>query len=103
MDRLGLAFEGPPGVSLYLLGDRKLALENFNEGPAEMRLTIPDAATYRFALTLGRPGAELRRQHGSLTVPVPGRSLAAAEREYVRGRCAPSRHSRGQDLARGPR
>jgi len=80
LDPLGLAFAGPPGVSLYLLGDRKLALENFNEEPAEMRLTIPDAASYRLALTLGRPGAELRPHRGSLTVTVPGRSLVAAER-----------------------
>ena len=80
LDPLGLALEGPPGVSLYLLGDRKLALENFNEGPTEMRLTIPDAACYRLALTLGRPDAELRPERGSLTVTVSGRSLIAAER-----------------------
>ena len=80
LDPLGLALEGPSGVSLYLLGDRKVVVENFNEEPAEMRLAIPDAASYRLALTLGRPGAELRPQRGSLTVTVPGRSLVSAER-----------------------
>ena len=83
---VGLALEGPPGVSLYLLGDRKLALENFNEEPVEMRLTIPDAAAYRLALTLGRPGAELLPHGGSLRVTVPGRSLVAAEQGEPRGR-----------------
>jgi len=77
---LGIALDGPVGVSLYLFGDRKVVLESFSVEETEMRLRIPGAETYRVALTLGPPGAAAWSEGGSLHVRLPPRSLVALER-----------------------
>jgi len=77
---LGLSLEGPVGVALYLFGDRKVALESFNNQLAEMRLGIRHAGRYRIALTLGREGAGARGEGEALIISIPPRTLVALER-----------------------
>jgi hypothetical protein len=76
LDPLGMTLEGPTWVALYLFGARKLALENFRDRPAEMRLILPDAGRYRLVLTLGREGARVTAVGGALTISLPPRTLA---------------------------
>ncbi len=77
---LGLALEGPTSVALYLLGERKVALESFRAEPCELRLTLPQADRYRLALTLGREGAAVTSSHGALSISLPPRTLVCLER-----------------------
>jgi len=79
LEPLRIRLEGPVGVSLYLLGERKVALENFGREAAEMRLGIADAAEYRMVLALGPEGAKARREGEWLRVRLPARSLVALE------------------------
>jgi hypothetical protein len=80
LEPLGMALQGPVGTALYLFGERKVALENFRDQPAEMRLRLADADRYRMAFSLGREGAQARAEGEWLLVSVPPRSLAALER-----------------------
>ncbi|MBW3625392.1 MAG: hypothetical protein KY468_18510 [Armatimonadetes bacterium] len=41
LDPLGVRFIGPTGVTLHLFGPRDVALQNFNDSPATLRLEIP--------------------------------------------------------------
>ena len=77
---LGLQLDGPTGVALYLFGDRKLALENFDDEPAELRLAAPHADQYRIALALGHEGATASAHHGQVAAMVPPRALICLER-----------------------
>jgi hypothetical protein len=77
---LGLELEGPTEVALYLLGDRKLALESFRNESAEMRLAMPHAGQYRVVLSLGHEGAAASVRDGRLAVTIPPRTLVCLER-----------------------
>jgi len=71
-------------VPAYAMQTRRALLRFMALGPWPSEaptFRFGEAVPYRLAPTLGRPGAELRPQRGSLTVTMPGRSLVAAERE----------------------
>lgn len=77
----GMAIEGPTGVSLYLLGERKIALESFLQDPAQMRLRLPDAGSYETTFALGREGVTVEREGERLALHLPPRTLVALERK----------------------
>jgi hypothetical protein len=77
---LDLGLEGPPGVALYLFGERKIVLESFQNRPVDMRVLLPEARSYRTALVLGRDGSEVAADRTGLRVAIPPRTLVALER-----------------------
>jgi hypothetical protein len=77
---LGLHLEAPSRVSLYLLGDGKLAVESFRNEPTEVRISFQQAGDWGQVLALGREGARVSGEGATLSLLVPPRSLVALER-----------------------
>ena len=77
----GLSLDAPAGVALYLLGDHKIALENFAARPADVRLGLGRPSRCRAVLTLGAGEAAATSAGDALAVRLPARSLVAIDEE----------------------
>ena len=79
---LEIRFEAPPRVALYPFGKDFVAVENFNDAAAPVRLTLVGWRKAHVALTLGQkesPG--LRMEGGAMSLDVPGRALVLLRRD----------------------
>ncbi len=80
LEPFGMGLKAPTGVSLYLLGDRKVALESFRREPAEIELSLSNASAYHIALALGRHGEPSLVAAGrTLRLTLPPRTLVTLE------------------------
>lgn len=75
---LGVKLSAPPRVSIYLFGQRKVVLENFNDRQVSVRLAVDGAKAYRPAIVLPT-GADVRAKSaaGEVEIQMPPRSLVA--------------------------
>lgn len=66
---LGLKFDAPNKVALYLFGDNCCVIENFNNEPVDVTLTLPVISKVRKLVTLpGEGKAELVRNGKSVSI-----------------------------------
>ncbi len=75
---LGIDLSAPTGVALYLYGEDKAVVENFNDEDAEIRLSIRGAKRYEKAVVLPQK-AEIKIQTGKkgVRITLPARSMLA--------------------------
>jgi hypothetical protein len=76
---LGMKFDAPNKVGLYLYGDDCCVIENFNKEPVSVTITLPSASDARKLLVLPAEGkAELERNSKNITVrDLSARTLVA--------------------------
>ncbi len=76
---LGMKFDAPNKVGLYLYGDDCCVIENFNKEPVSVTITLPSASDARKLLVLPAEGkAELERNGKNITVrDLSARTLVA--------------------------
>jgi len=74
----GITFDAPNKVSLYLIGDDYVIVENFNDASIDASLHIPGMKNANGQITLPVDGkAELKMVEGEIAVSMSPRSLAA--------------------------
>ena len=78
LEPLGVELSAPPRVSLYLYGQKKVVVENFNDEAVEIALTVRDAKGFDRAIVLP-PSAEpkLETRAGQAKLTLPPRTLVA--------------------------
>jgi hypothetical protein len=78
---MGIQFDAPSKVELYLFGDNHFVVENINDEAVEVTLGLPRASTFRKALVLPeRTGiAELSENLNSVKIQLSPRTLVAVE------------------------
>jgi hypothetical protein len=72
LEPLGVELSAPPRVSLYLYGQKKVVVENFNDEAVEIALTVRDAKGFDRAIVLpptAEPKLETRAGQAKLTLP----------------------------------
>jgi hypothetical protein len=66
---LGIKFDAPNKVSLYLLASNYFIVENFNDEPVNVTLELPKVSEIQKALTLPAEGnAVLTRKNNSVSI-----------------------------------
>jgi len=78
LEPMGVDLSAPPRVALYLYGERKVVLENFNDEAVQVALDVRGAKEFKQALVLP-PGAEpkLETTGSKAKIVLPARSLLA--------------------------
>jgi len=71
MAPLGMKFDAPNKVSIYLLGDNTLILENFNDNPVDATLEMSKLASVSTKLTIPADGKSVVAKNGN-TISVKG-------------------------------
>ena len=81
MSPLGLKFDAPNKVSLYLPGGNLVIIENFNDEKVEVAVEFPAVNDFKIVLTLPQSGTAnlLGNESKSLKMGIPPRSLVAFE------------------------
>jgi hypothetical protein len=62
---LGMKFDAPNKVSIYLVGDNLLLLENFNDNPVDATLELPKLVSVTAKLTIPSDGASSVTKSGN--------------------------------------
>jgi hypothetical protein len=66
---LGITFDAPNKTALYLFADDLIVIENFNDEPIDVQLTLPKAVTAKIELTIPHEGkASLTTQANTLSL-----------------------------------
>ncbi len=68
---LGMKFDAPNKVSIYLIGENLLLLENFNDQPVDATLELPKLASVASKLTIPSDGSSVVTKAGN-TITVKG-------------------------------
>ena len=78
---LGMKFDAPNRVELYLFGNNYFVVENINDEAVDVTLDLPHVSNVRKALTLPEDGgnAELSESGNSVRIRLSPRTLVAVE------------------------
>jgi len=78
---LGIQFDAPDKVELYLFGDNYFVVQNINDEPVDVTLELSRSSSARMALTLPSAGgnATLSQNNGSVKMHISARTLVAVE------------------------
>jgi hypothetical protein len=78
---LGIQFDAPNKVELYLFGDNYFVVQNINDEPVDVTLELSRSSAARMALTLPEAGgnATLLQNNGSIKMHLSARTLVAVE------------------------
>lgn len=81
MAPLGLQFDAPNKVSLYLIGDNCIIVENFNDNPVDVALDFKSVSDARKVLILPQDGtADISQNKNSVKISnLSPRALIAIE------------------------
>jgi hypothetical protein len=78
---MGIKFDAPNKIELYLFGDNHFVMENINDETADVTIDLPQISTVRKALLLPQGGgnAELSLSGISVKIRISPRTLVAVE------------------------